>query len=44
MEILEPFENAAHVTVRVVDRSHGLLDGFESMLRKLDDLRSMSFS
>ncbi len=43
MEILEPPENAAHVSVRVVNRFYGLLDSFEGIFRKFNDLRGMAF-
>jgi hypothetical protein len=43
MKILKPREDVAHIPVRVVHRSHGFLDGFESVFREIDDLRGMSF-
>ena len=38
MEFLESLENAAHLTVGVVNRSHRFFDGFESILDELDGL------
>lgn len=43
MKLLEAFEDAAHVTIRIVDRSHGLFHRGQCVLGQLDDFGGMAF-